>query len=103
MLTQGVSPGDSVSVRGMRRPSRSTLARGLLVWGGLAVSAFFAYLAVRDVRLGGMWKALAHSNYWWLVPSLAVLAVCVALRALRWQFLFSPATRPRFVPTVTAL
>src|SRR5205809_165841 len=27
MLTQGVSPGDSVSVRGMRRPARSTLVR----------------------------------------------------------------------------
>src|SRR5262249_16447479 len=89
LRTTARPPGDSVSVRCVRGPSRSTFARGLLVWAGLAVSALFAYLAVRDVRFGGMWHALSDSNFWWLVPSLAVLALCVALRALRWQFLFS--------------
>ena len=82
----------------MRRRTR-TLG---LIWLGLAVSAVFTYLAVRDVRLGEVWDGLKSSNYWWVVPSVALLLVALALRALRWQFLFAAATRPPYRPVLSA-
>lgn len=83
--------------------SRRAVLRSALIWGGLAVSALFAYLAVKDVRFADVGHALRHSNYWWLIPSLAVLAVGVVLRTLRWQFLFLRATRPAFSASAHAM
>jgi uncharacterized protein (TIRG00374 family) len=74
----------------------------LLVWAGFALSALFAYLAVRKVRWADVWDALSTSNYRWLVPALLVLAVAVAVRVIRWRVLFDPATRPAFAPTLRA-
>jgi uncharacterized protein (TIRG00374 family) len=70
---------------------------------GLAVSAVFAYLAVRDVRFGDVWTALRASNYWWLVPALATLVLANFLRAHRWRFLFVRETRPAFAPAARAM
>jgi glycosyltransferase 2 family protein len=81
-----------------RRASRSALS-----WAGLAVSAFFAYLAVRHVRFGDVWEGLRSSNYWWLIPAFALLAVTVYLKAVRWRYLFAPETRPGIRPVVDAL
>ena len=36
------------------------------------------------------------------MPSLALLAVALVLRALRWQFLFAAATRPPYRPVLSA-
>jgi len=70
-------------------------------WNGLLavsllVSALFGYLAVRNVNWAATWKALQHCNYWWLVPTLALLAVWTLMRAIRWQWLFRPDARPPF-------
>src|SRR5919206_3026035 len=75
-----------------RRLARRAIAAAVV----LAITAFFTYLALRDVRYGDTWSALRESNYWWLVPALAVLAVHIALRALRWQVVFKPGRRPSF-------
>jgi uncharacterized protein (TIRG00374 family) len=83
----------------VRRPA----ARAALVWLGLAVSALFAYLAVRDVHLHEVWQALGECDYRWLAPALAALVVANVLRAYRWQFLFSPETRPPFRPVLSAM
>jgi glycosyltransferase 2 family protein len=73
---------------------RSRRSRWALSWGGLLVSAVFAYLAVRNVDFGEVWDGIRTSNYWWLLPALVMLAVCVYLKALRWRFLFARETRP---------
>ena len=78
-------------------------ARSLLLWLGLAVSAVFLYLAVRGVDWAEVRAALGASNYWWLAPALVALAAGVAVRALRWQFLFTRATRPTFRAALDAL
>jgi len=78
-------------------------ARRLLVVFGLSVSAAFTYLAVRKVDFDVFWQALRESNYWWLLPALATLAVCVVVRGLRWRFLFTPETRPPLGATLDAL
>jgi uncharacterized protein (TIRG00374 family) len=77
--------------------------RLLLLWSGLALSLIFGYLAVRKVRWPDVWTALQTNNYWWLVPALLLLAAANLLRALRWQALFDPETRPPFVPTLEVM
>lgn len=77
--------------------------RSSLFWIGLLVTGLFAYLAVRDVHFEEAWQALKSSNYWWLVPSLAVLAVFILVRAVRWRCLFQPRTRPALGPVTHAL
>lgn len=74
-----------------------------IVWVGIGASFFFAYLAVRKVRWGDVWDALGSSNYWWLVPALAVLATAIAVRAIRWRVLFEKETRPGYAPTLRAM
>jgi glycosyltransferase 2 family protein len=79
------------------------LARRVIVAAVIvAITVFFTYLALRDVRYGDTWGALKTSNYWWLIPAIAVLAVHVALRALRWQLVFKPGRRPPFGATTNA-
>ena len=41
-------------------------------------------------------------DYWWLVPSIALLFVAQVVRALRWQYLFAAATRPPYGPVFEA-
>ena len=81
------------------RPTR----RALLLWLGIAVTVVFTYLAVRNAHLSEVRDALRESNMLWLLPALAVLAVAVWLRALRWWSLFTPATRPPLGAVTRAL
>jgi glycosyltransferase 2 family protein len=77
--------------------------RPALSLAGVLVSAVFAYLAVRHVRFGDVWEGLRTSNYWWLVPALALLAVTVYVKAMRWRYLFARETRPGIRPTLASL
>ena len=77
--------------------------RRLLLWGGIAVTVLSAYLAVRNADLGEVRRALETSDYWWLIPAFAALAVAVVMRAVRWRSLFAPATRPPFAAVMRAL
>lgn len=83
----------------MRRRSLSVAVVVL----GLAVSALFSYLAIRNVDFGRFKDGLADSDYRWLVPAVAVLALGILLRALRWRLLFEPETRPPLRATTKAL
>lgn len=86
-----------------RRWNRGRALRSGAAWTGLLVSAIFAYLAVRHVRLGEVWTGLRTSNYWWLAPAFVMLAVTVVLKALRWRYLFRRETRPPTRPVLSAL
>jgi glycosyltransferase 2 family protein len=57
---------------------------------------------VRNVHLDEVRAALEQCDYWWLVPSIALLFVAQLVRALRWQFLFAAATRPPYGPVFEA-
>ncbi len=63
---------------------------------GVAVSAFFLYLALKGMRLAAFWQALRHANYWWLLPGIAVYFAAVVVRAWRWHYLIRPL---KSVPT----
>jgi glycosyltransferase 2 family protein len=73
-----------------------------LVALGFAVSAGFTYLALRDVRLHDVWAGLRRSNYWWVLPAIGLLLVALALRGMRWRFLFGAGTRPPYRPVLSA-
>jgi uncharacterized protein (TIRG00374 family) len=88
--------------RGRPMTWRRGVARGAAVAGIVAITVFFTYLALRDVRYGDTWTALKTSNYWWLFPALAGLAIHIALRAFRWQIVFKPDRRPPYGPTLKA-
>ncbi len=77
--------------------------RPLLIWLGLGVTVLFGWLAIRDVHADRVWDALARSNYAWTIPSVLALAGSIAIRAVRWQYVFEPATRPAFEPALRAL
>jgi glycosyltransferase 2 family protein len=79
-----------------------TAAKWLLLAGTFVVSALFSYLAVRDVKWASTWKALEHSNYWWLIPAFAALAVSTFMRAIRWRSLFRREHAPAVVPVTKA-
>jgi uncharacterized protein (TIRG00374 family) len=87
-----------VSSVGARRHTR---------WAAAALAAAFtlgfSYLAVRNVELSELWRSLRESNYWYLLPSFAVLALAFFIRVLRWRFMFSAETRPGLLPTTEAL
>jgi glycosyltransferase 2 family protein len=88
------------AARADRRVSR-TRAR-LLGWAGVAISVVFAYFALRGVDVDALGEALREQDYLWLLPSGAVLAAGVLLRAWRWQLLFEPP-RPPFTHVTSAL
>jgi uncharacterized protein (TIRG00374 family) len=75
----------------------------LLVVLGFAITIVFGYLAVRDAHLSEVWDGIEEMNAWWLLPASGLLALCVLLRAVRWQALFTPETRPPFRIVLRAL
>jgi uncharacterized protein (TIRG00374 family) len=68
-----------------------------------AVTLVFGYLAVRNVDIGKLGESLRESNYWFLLPAFALLVLAFFLRVLRWRCVFSPGTRPGWVPATEAL
>jgi len=78
--------------------------RAALFWAvALFVTAVFGYLAVRNAHPDEVWSALQRANPWWIVPSLAFTAASVAVRAVRWRYLFGAETRPDLGPVTSAM
>ncbi len=56
----------------------------------LGVSIAFTALFLLNTNLGDVADALAGADYVYVVPALALFALSLAARALRWQYLFRP-------------
>lgn len=65
-------------------------------WLGLVISAVFLYFALRGLELEKVWEALAHAQYIWLVPGVAVYFLGVWARAWRWHYMLRPLKK---IPT----
>ena len=102
-MAEGPDTSSANTETGTPRTGGSRLVRPALLAIAAVVTVFFTYLAIRDVHFADTWDALKESQYGWLVPSLAVIALAMAIRALRWQLLFTSATRPSFRPTLEAM
>lgn len=70
---------------------------------GTAVTLVSAYFALRNVNFEEVWDTLQASDYWWLVPALATMALAVFVRAVRWRYLFVKERRPGLWPLSEAL
>jgi uncharacterized protein (TIRG00374 family) len=81
---------------------RGQCLRYIGVGAGVVLSVLFAYLAIRRIRLAATWDALGSSNYLWLLPVTAALALSVVMRIYRWGLLFEPGRRPGFAPLAKA-
>lgn len=77
-----------------RLPGARPRASSLLWVATIAVTVAFSYVALSGVHLGTAWRALRASDWLWLVPALAALALAMGARALRWRALFAPGRRP---------
>ena len=95
----GTSPASTAGSVSLMR----TMVRAGLILGSFAISGLFTYFAVRGIDWGRFRSALAQSNYWWLIPSFAVLMGGIVLRAVRWRLLFPHDVRPPLAPTFRAL
>ena len=77
---------------------RRVLRRGVSGWmhaaAGLAISAGFGWLAIRDVSWHAMRRSLTEIRPGWLVAALVLLAIAVWMRSERWRVLFARGRRP---------
>ncbi len=72
-------------------------------WLGVAISAVFVYLAVKDLNLGEVWFHIRHARYWWLIPSVAIYFFAVWARTWRWHYMLrilKPVPLRRLFPVV---
>jgi hypothetical protein len=92
-----------VSADALGADGRSRSARWALAAVAVAITGLFAWLAVRTIDLGLTWEALRESDVAWIAPSFALLALSLAVRALRWWALFAPGRRPPLRHTAAAL
>ncbi len=53
---------------------------------GIAVSAFFIYIALPGLHLSEVADAMRTANYWWLAPGIAVYFGGLWVRSWRWHF-----------------
>ncbi|HEX8695153.1 MAG TPA: lysylphosphatidylglycerol synthase transmembrane domain-containing protein [Longimicrobium sp.] len=60
---------------------------------GLAVTAFFLWLALRGIDWRQVWEHLRRANYLLLAASIAVSTLGMHIRALRWGTLLAPLGR----------
>lgn len=59
-------------------------------WLGVAISAIFLYLVVRELDWFAFWETLKTANYWWIIPGVGVYLVGLWVRAWRWHYLLRP-------------
>lgn len=83
----------------MKTPS----SRSALMVGGTLVSFVFIYLTFRGTDFGALGSALRGSNYWPLFPAVAVLALAIFVRAIRWRLLFPSGARPPLRAVTSAM
>lgn len=77
--------------------------RRLQTWLGIGISALFLFFAFRSVNLGAVGRSILHANYLWLTLGVVLGAVSIAVRARRWQVLFTRARGLRFSHTFGVL
>ncbi|ACN16103.1 conserved hypothetical protein [Desulforapulum autotrophicum HRM2] len=64
-----------------------SLAVGILLSGGAI------YLSFLNVPINEMVEYVTSINYFWVIPAVIVVLVCLFLRAVRWQIILQPVCR----------
>jgi uncharacterized protein (TIRG00374 family) len=63
------------------------------IWIGIAISAVFLYLALRNLHLADVWAVARQAHYGWIIPGVAVYFIGVWARTWRWDYLLRPMKR----------
>ncbi len=71
-------------------PGLAPRGRRWQAWLGLAISAVFLVIAFRGQHPSEVWAVLRQADLVWLVPALALFALGVLVRAVRWSVLLRP-------------
>ncbi len=61
---------------------------------GLVISVAALALVLKNVNLSEVASALATANYWWLIPTTAILLVTTWTRGMRWRALLDDRISP---------
>lgn len=69
---------------------KTLLRRSWKILFGILISAFFLWLAVRNLKLDEVARYLREADYRWIVPGIAVYFVAVWARTWRWHYLLRP-------------
>ena len=77
--------------------------RRLSIALGLAGTAFFLWIALRQARLGDVSRALAGARWGWLAPMIVIIYLDLLVRGLRWRVLLSRARADAPVLELTRL
>lgn len=80
------------------------MTRSIRIGLGIAISAFFLFLAFRGQDFGEIRDSLRETRLWWVIPALGLYFSGVYLRAIRWRILLRPiaphATTRKIFPIV---
>jgi len=71
---------------------------------GIAVSALFVWLALKDQDLANVWSTFTHANYIWIVPGILTYFLAVLARTWRWHYMLrsiKPVSMRALFPIVT--
>ena len=68
----------------------------------LGISLAFLDLVFAQIEWGAMGQAFARADYWMLLPSFALVVLCLFLRTWRWQWLLRAVGRVPFGPAFRA-
>jgi uncharacterized protein (TIRG00374 family) len=67
------------------------------ILGGVLITVFFLWLAVRNVDISAVRDALRQASYRYLIPAALFCGTGYLLRTLRWQRILAPTTPVPFV------
>ncbi len=59
-------------------------------WFGVAISAFFLYWVLKDIKFGILLQETLKANYWLILPGVGAYFIALWVRAWRWHYLIRP-------------
>ncbi len=80
---------------GLTRAGRR-VKKPIRIIGGVLITVFFLWLAVRNVDINAVRDALRQASYRYLIPAALFCGTGYLLRTLRWQRILAPTTPVSF-------
>ncbi|HZP25575.1 MAG TPA: lysylphosphatidylglycerol synthase transmembrane domain-containing protein [Dehalococcoidia bacterium] len=66
-----------------------SMLRSRKLWLGAVGTVLFLGLFFARTDFGDLGHALAHANYWWVIPGIAIWFLAAWFRAIRWRVLLA--------------
>ncbi len=69
---------------------------------GLAISALFLIIILRNVDPNELASALTNANYIWLIPNILFVVLAMYQRAERWKYMLNPIAKIKYKTLLAA-